>query len=341
MKIAIIAPPFERTPPKKYGGTERIVSLLAEGLVSRGHDVTLFATGDSITNGKLKSYFDSPVRPYDENVGILHHVLAIADIDNSFDIIHNHNWNYACFSLLTQVPMITTLHNDHSDLFKLPVFQEMNLNLIAISDKQKQSISESGTKVQYMVHNAIDFSNIAMCENKENYTVFLGDVAAYKGAHTAINVSLEAKIPIKIAGKIKGNEAFFDEKISPYLDGENVVYVGELNDTEKYELLKKARVLLFPIEWEEPFGLVMIEAMACGTPVVAFDRGAVSEIVANNKTGFIVNTAEEMVNAIKNIDSISYKQCRAHAELFSLDKMIQKHIDIYQEVLTESKEDSV
>jgi glycosyltransferase involved in cell wall biosynthesis len=332
MKIAMIAPPFERVPPPYYGGTERVVSLLTEGLVRRGHDVTLFATGDSTTSASLVSYFDEPIRPYDERLGLLHYALALRDIGDSFDVIHNHNWNYSCIGSLAKVPMVTTLHNDHSGLFSLPAFQSLGLNFIAISQTQAQRTRGRGVQVDSVIRNAIDLGRVPPVRNpSRSYLAFLGNVAWYKGAHIAIQAAIKAGRPIRIAGKLDGNEKsnrFFAEHVEPYLQEGWVEYVGELNDAQKYDFLSNAQATLCPLQWDEPFGLVMLESLACGTPPIAFDRGAAREVIGD-QAGFVVSDLDAMVAAIAETDRVSSSKCRARAASFNVEKMVDEYVLAY------------
>ncbi len=338
MKIAQIAPPFLRVPPEKYGGTEVICSLLTEELVRLGHDVTLFATGDSITSAKLKSVLKKPIgigNP-DQSSSQTHFAFAFESLEG-FDVIHNHGGidglNHASDN---DTPMITTLHN-LCILPGDPDFERLkNNNFIAISNKQKEIIK--GLNVIDMVHNSIDIDQFKFQKKKKNYLLWLSNCVSNKGPDTAIRVARELGLKLIMSGKIDRQipkqQRYFEEAIKPHVDGKNIVYMGEVSPKVKARLFEEAACLLFPISWQEPFGMVMAEAMACGTPVVAYGRGAVPEVIKNGETGYVVKPGDyqAFVKRVKDVlaGKIDPQACRRHVEQnFTPQIMAKNYLKIY------------
>lgn len=333
MKIAMISTPFETTPPVTYGGTGRIVSMLTEELVRRGHEVTLFATGDSVTTAKLVSRLDKPVKPHDAYVTLLHTIWALNEAKSGgYDIIHNHNWNFAAMAMISSVPYITTLHNDNAEFLNHPVFYtQPNLNLVGISDSQCQIMANRNIQVKHRIYNAIPVEQFSYSEKPGEYLVFLGNLTPQKGAHHAVQVAQKLGMPLKMAGRIADEPEFFEAQIKPYIDGKQIEYLGELNDDDKIQLLKGGYATLVPINWDEPFGLVMIESMACGTPVIGYNCASVPEIVKDQVTGFVVPDLEGMIAAVKQIDQIDRKACREHVITnFDVPRMADDYINLYR-----------
>ncbi|WP_145949534.1 glycosyltransferase family 4 protein [Paenibacillus sp. Y412MC10] len=339
MKIAMIAPPYENTPPVRYGGTERIVSLLTEELVQRGHDITLFATHGSITNANLISYFNAFSKEYSPVTEWSHLIQSFKYIQsNNFDIIHNHCFCGSTLEGLASVPFLTTVHTrlrrKHSEMPHLyESFKDSTY--VAISDRQREIIeNDFGVPVIDRVYNGIDTNKFDYSFGVGEYLAFIGNISFHKGTHHAIDVAHKTGIPLKIAGKCNQHEEYFNQEINPRIDGEFVEYVGELNEAEKIHFLKNAMVCLCPIEWEEPFGLVLIEAMACGTPVIAFNRGSVPEIVIDGKNGFVVNNAEEMAKRVYDISAVERLACRQHViSHFDINAMVDNYENMYQRLL--------
>jgi len=340
MRIAQLAPVWERVPPMRYGGIELIVYLLTEELVKRGHDVTLFATGDSKTSAELSSiYHTRPPRNLlagGDPIPDLIHVTSAFKRADEFDIIHNHA-GYCGIALANFVstPVLTTLHGpftaENKRFFK--TFKDA-VYYNSISDSQRKGLP--GLNYIGTVYNAIDVDRYKFKSKKKDYFLFLSRITADKGAHTAIDVAKRAGINLIMAGKIDPGPdmEYFEERIYPQIDGKQIKFLGEVTDKRKKELLKDAKAFIFPLQWPEPFGLVMIEAMASGTPVIAFPYGSVSEIVIDGETGFIVNTVEEMVEAVSKVDKIDLFKCRDYAEKrFSSARMADDYEAIYRKMI--------
>ncbi|MBX7157440.1 MAG: glycosyltransferase family 4 protein [Verrucomicrobiae bacterium] len=340
MKIAQVAPLYESVPPQCYGGTERVVSYLTEELVRLGHDVTLFASGDSVTSAKLNPQCQRALRVdkhcIDQaayHVGMIEKLCQQAD---RFDIIHSHI-DYLPFSLFRRVvtPSLTTLHGrlDIPDL--IPLYQEFSdIPVVSISDSQRKPLS--WINWQQTVYHGLPRDLYAYHEQMGNYLAFLGRISPEKRVDSAIVIANQVGMPLKIAAKIdKVDKDYFHAKIKPLLDNPNIEYIGEIGEKEKGEFLGKAYALLFPIDWPEPFGLVMIEAMACGTPVIACRNGSVPEIMEEGKTGFIVKTLAEAVEAVKKIPTLSRKRCReVFEEKFTSNHMAINYLKIYHSLIS-------
>lgn len=332
MRIAQISTPHERTPPETTGGIERVVSLLTEGLVERGHQVTLYATGDSRSRASLRYFYPSPARPYSPTREIIHFAQAYRDF-HSYDIVHNHCFLGAAFTRPGgPVAQVTTLHwtldDAHSPL--LEAFPDHNY--IALSRWQRDAMPR--LNVVDIIPNAVDLAEYPLVEKKAGYLLFIGRMDPRKGPDVAVQVARQAGMPLVLAGKLKAeNEPYFRQTIAPYLD-DRIRYVGEVGGQVRTEVFANAAALLFPIRWEEPFGLVLIEAMACGTPVLAFRRGAVPEVVQDGVTGFVVSDAEAMAGAVGRLGEVSPVECRRLVESrFSKDILVQAHLALYQRLL--------
>ncbi|HLW15995.1 MAG TPA: glycosyltransferase family 4 protein, partial [Actinomycetota bacterium] len=324
MRIALLSPPWIPVPPSGYGGIEWIVSLLAEELVARGHDVTLFATGDSKTSAELRYVFDvGPVAqmhqalPYSMHVGAaFQHIAGEARAGRPYDVVHDHTaWLSLAFAPLIPTPVVHTLHGAaieaERDFFH---FVRNNADFVAISQYQTRTFTR--IQITDVVPNAVDVQSYPFSAEKDDYLLCLGRIARDKAQHLAIEVAKRAGMPLVLAGKIDAGDdrAYFDEMILPHVDGQSVRFEGEVPDDRKRELFSRARAFVFPIQWDEPFGLVMIEAMACGTPVIATPYGAVPEVVTDGVNGFIATSVDDMVQAVKKIDVISPEVCRAVVE---------------------------
>ncbi len=340
MRVAVVAPVWVRVPPEQYGGIEIVVNLTVEELVRQGKDVTLFATGNAITDAKLRWIYPEAVGFASGHQSFPETQVAWAYSQaNEFDVIHNHAGVAGItMARLIDKPVVTTLHNNYF-IPENPVFFEQNKDnqfFTPISDAQKREIP--GVNFTRTVYNAIDTTRYPFSDQKEDFLLSLGNLWEVKGHDTAIAVAKKLGMKLIIAGKLdpKGEE-FFRTKVKPQVDGEQIVFEGQISQERKLELFCKAKAFLFPIRWEEPFGLVMIESMVCGTPVIAFRHGSVPEVIEDGKTGFVVDTVEEMVNAVKKIDTISPKACREHVEReFSPLKMAEGYWEAYAEVLEKS-----
>ena len=344
--LAQVAPSEERVPPPKYGGTELVVSNLTEELIKRGHQVTLLASGDSVTEARLVPIFKKAVRT-DANIGAnpskrrAAKLIEVARVINflqqhKFDIIHNHiDWHFLPFiSLLNSTPIITSVHSSLDDNCQQFVYNAVpNENYVSISKNQRQPMP----KLNFIsnIYHGIQVNKFPFNSKKGKYLAFLGRMSPEKGPLQAIQAAKKAKIPLVMAAKVDlADKEYFHKKIKPLIDGKSVKFIGEVNHRDKVKLLRNAAALLCLIQWEEPFGLVMIEALACGTPVIANNRGSVPEIIQNGKTGFIVKNINEAVKAIHNIDQIDRYNCRRSAEeKFSVEKMAEKYEEVYYKLL--------
>ena len=339
MRIAQVAPLYESVPPVLYGGTERVVSFLTEELVRMGHEVTLFASGDSVTKARLVAISDQALRldPRCEDQ-LAHHVLMLERVfseKRNFDIIHFHiDYLHFPLSRREKVVNVTTLHGrlDIPDLQPLyQVFPDMPV--VSISDSQREplpNINWQGT-----VYHGMPRGRCPVFEGTGKYLAFLGRISPEKGLDQAIEITKRAGMPLKIAAKIdKADQQYFDKVIEPLLDSHLVEYVGEIGYSEKFDFLGNAAALLFPIDWPEPFGLVMIEAMACGTPVIAYPYGSVPEIMKEGVSGFIVPDAESAAAAVKNVGKIDRRKCREYFEQrFTSTRMAEDYLAIYERLL--------
>ena len=346
MRIAQVAPLYESVPPRLYGGTERVVSWLTEKLVALGHDVTLFASGDSVTQARLIPACKKALRLDPDVVDPLAHHAAmvekIFDQADDFDLIHFHI-DYLHFSLSrrVQVPCITTLHGrqDLPDL--VPLYKEFSeVPLVSISDAQRQPIPW----VNWMgtVHHGLPADSLSLNADGGDYLAFLGRVSPEKGLDRAIEIAIRSGVKLKVAAKIdRGDRAYFESKIKSLLNHPLVEFIDEIGASEKQEFLGNAAALLFPIEWPEPFGLVMIEALACGTPVIAHPFGSVPEIVPDGVGGFLIRNVDEGVEAVQRLGEIDRRECRRHFEInFTDERMATDYVKLYHK-LTRPKSTSL
>jgi glycosyltransferase involved in cell wall biosynthesis len=337
MRIAQIAPLHESVPPQRYGGTERVVSYLTEALVSLGHEVTLYASGDSQTRARLVPVCERALRLQGKQVvdPIAYHLLLVERVFRDapgFDVLHFHA-GYLHFPLCRRcaTPALTTLHGrlDLPDL--RPLFAEFgDMNLVSISDAQRAPLPHArwlGT-----VPHGLPTDLHRFHPEPAGYLAFLGRVSPEKRPDRAIEIAIRAGLPLKIAAKVDPvDRDYFNAVIRPLLKDPLVEYLGEIGEHEKGDFLGRARALLFPIDWPEPFGLVMIEALACGTPVIAYPHGAVPEVLEHGVTGFIVSNQEEAVRTVTKLDQISRSQCRARFERrFSACRMASDYVALYE-----------
>ena len=341
MKIAQIAPLAERVPPKLYGGTERIVSYLTEELVRQGHDVTLFASGDSITSAKLVRCSNLALRlnpavqdPIPYHVMMLEEVRKRAD---EFDVLHFHI-DLLHFPLISPFAgkTVTTLHG-RLDLPDLKPFYASfpDVPLVSISNDQRRPmppVNWAGTVYHGLTSDVLPFAQ----KPEGDYLAFLGRISPEKRPDRAIEIAVRTGMKLKIAAKVdKADEAYWQNEIAPMIEKhKNVEYIGEINETQKADFLGNAQALLFPIDWPEPFGLVMIEAMACGTPVIAFECGSVPEVIDDNVSGFIVNDIDEAVDAVGKLDQLDRKTVRnTFDKRFTARRMANDYVDIYRSLV--------
>lgn len=334
MKVAILSPIAWRTPPTGYGPWEQVASNIAEGLVGRGIDVTLFATGDSITNGKLESICKRPYavdKNLDPKVWECLHISNLMERAEKFDIVHN-NFDFLplTYSRLIKTPMVTTIHGFSSSQI-IPVYKKYNTSSTYISI----STADRHPELNYFqtIYHGIDPADFTFRQQKEDYLLYFGRIHPDKGTHEAIEIALQAGCPLKLAGLIQ-DENYFNTKVKPRIDNERIIYVGNVGPEMRNELLGAARALLHPISFEEPFGLSVVEAMMCGTPVIAFARGSMPELIIDGKTGYLVETVNEAAQAVEKLNAIDPYICSEHAlEKFSLDRMIDEYINVYKRVL--------
>jgi len=356
LKIAQVVSLQESVPPKGKNGLEYVVHYLTEELVKRGHKVTLFATKDSKTSAKLVDVLPYPAakkRIFDWSATD-YSLLAMtkaAEMADEFDIIHSHIGSVAfCFTGLIKTAIIETIHSPVYKISKkyLPKKNIQNRYLkdkirrhnksyhIFVSKNQKSNAFFKNNNA--VIHNGIDFGKFKFEKEPQDYFVYLGYITPEKGAHLAVRAAKRARVKLKLAGSYKHCEEYFKEEIKPYLKRGKIEYVGVVNPARRNKLLGGAKAILVPVDWEEPFGLVMIEAMACGTPVIGFNRAAVPEIVKDNKTGFVVEDYKEMARAIKKIDNINRADCRAHIEKnFSVEKMADEYERVYEKAIDNFK----
>ncbi|MDA0194955.1 MAG: glycosyltransferase family 4 protein [Bacteroidetes bacterium] len=334
MKVAILSSIAWRTPPRKYGPWEQVASSIAEGLLERGIDVTLFATGDSITKGKLESVCEHPYaedNALDPKVWECLHISQLMEQADEFDIIHNHfDFLPLTYSKLIKTPVITTIHGFSSQQI-VPVYKKYNLtsSYVSISNADRHQ------DLEYLrtIYNGIDPDNFTFREQKEDYLLYFGRIHPNKGTHAAIKIARESGYQIKIAGLIQ-DENYFNKEIKSYIDNDQVVYLGNAGPALRNELLGGARALLHPIYFDEPFGLSVVEAMMCGTPVIAFNRGSMPELIVDGVTGYLVNDIADAVSAVNKLDHIEHQTCREHASTnFSAERMIDEYISAYKTVL--------
>ncbi len=336
MRIAQVAPLYESVPPRLYGGTERVVSWLTEELVSLGHDVTLFASGDSVTNARLVPVCKRALRLDSDCIDPLpHHVLMLEQVFSQareFDLIHFHT-DYVHFPLSRreQTPCVSTLHGrlDLPDL--VPIYENFReVPLVSISDRQR--LPFAWVNWQGTVHHGLPRGAFAFVDGNSGYLAFLGRISPEKGVDQAIEIAKRSGRVLKIAAKVdRADREYFEKVIKPLLDHPLVEFIGEIGSAEKNAFLGNAAALLFPINWPEPFGLVMIEALACGTPVIAYPFGSVPEIVADGTAGFIVPDVDSAVDAVERIGEIDRRNCRKHFEQhFTAERMAQNYLDIYK-----------
>jgi glycosyltransferase involved in cell wall biosynthesis len=342
MRIAEIAPPWLAVPPKGYGGIEWVVAVLADGLVERGHDVTLFATGDSKTSARLEYAFERAPGPKfinDPWYDTIHTLHALRDPEG-FDVLHVHTpWSALVVPALLGCPTVHTLHGSFTPEMRR-LYRELGdrVRYVAISENQRSHMPE----IPYagVVYNGIDVESYPFRAEKDDFLVFLGRAHPDKGVLRAAEAAKEAGLPIVIASKVANPEEqeYWTQVVLPSLPPGATV-MGEIDEEEKRDLLSRARAVLFPIDWDEPFGLVMTEAMACGTPVIATPRGSVPEIVVDGETGFIASVEgypHEAAIALKRVDEIDPAACRRRvAERFSKEAMVAGYEQAFQRVLAE------
>lgn len=334
MKVAMLAPIAWRTPPEKYGPWEQVASNLTAGLLEKGIDVTLFATGNSLTKGKLESvvekgYAEDPT--IDPKVWESLHISNLMEKADQFDLIHNHfDFLPLTYSRLIKTPMVTTIHGFSSPKI-LPVYRKYNRKgyYVSISESDRHpSLEYTAT-----VYNGLDTSEFTFQESPKDYLLYFGRIHPEKGTHESIMIAKKSGRKLVISGLIQ-DQQYFDDKVKPFIDNENIVYVGNSGPKDRNTLMGEAYALLHPISFKEPFGLSVAESMMCGTPVIAFNLGSMPELIKDGKTGFLVSNVEEATEAVGNLRAIDRKHCRewAHAT-FSKEKMTAGYLEIYNKIL--------
>lgn len=342
MKIAQVAPLCESVPPALYGGTERVVSWLTEELVRQGHEVTLFASGDSNTSADLVSVYSKALRLSNCVDMLTPHVLLVEEVARraeQFDVIHFHIAQvHLPVARRLSTAHITTLHG-RLDLPELgPFYREFDdVPLVSISDAQRAPLPHAnwvGT-----VHHGLPRDALSFEPRPRGYLAFLGRISPEKRADRAIAIAKACGLPLRIAAKVDpADAAYFETHIRPLLDDPVVDYIGEIRDAEKNDFLGGAKALLFPIDWPEPFGLVMIEALACGTPVIAFKGGSVAEVLEEGVTAFLVESVDDAVAAVGRLDTLDRRRCREEFERrFSVDRMAKHYVALYDQAITRQR----
>lgn len=342
MRIAQIAPLWERVPPPAYGGIELVVGLLTDELVRRGHEVTLFASGDSVSLAKLESVHPRALRldPTIKECGVyeLMHLSSVYERAEDFDIIHSHmGYVTLPYAKLVKTPTVHTLHGiftpDNEKIFQHGKKQPY----ISISDAQREPRLDLNCVAT--VYNGIDVSSYKFHSEPDNepYLAFLGRLSPEKGPHLAIEIAKKSGWRLKMAGKVDVVDVeYFEREIKPHIDGEQIQYLGEANHDQKNALMGGAVATLFPITWREPFGLVMVESMAAGTPVIAMKLGSTQEVINHGKTGFLCNNVDEFVSAIDRVSELSRAACREYvSNRFSLQSMTDGYEAVYRQLLVD------
>lgn len=340
MKIAQVSPLFESVPPKAYGGTERVISYLTEELVRQGHEVTLFATGDSVTRARLVPAVSESIRQHMmQQTGIAYHTIQmdlVRELAHTFDIIHFHT-DFLHFPLAKalRTPHITTLHGRLDMQALAPLYKHFDrVPLVSVSNHQRTPLP--WVNWCDTVYHGLPSDLYSFHASAGGYFAFIGRMSQEKRVDRAIDIARQCGIPLYIGAKIdEADQAYFNEYVKPLLRHPLVKYLGEVSEREKRELLEHASALLFPIDWPEPFGLVMIEALSCGTPVIAYRHGSVPEIMDDGVTGFVVTSQEDAVRAACNIGAIDRRGCRtAFERRFTVAHMAENYLRVYQRVLS-------
>jgi len=334
MHIAMLSPIAWRTPPRHYGPWENVASLLTEGLVARGHNVTLFATADSQTSATLHAVCP---RGYEEDRSLIPkvweclHISELFEHADEYDLIHNH-FDFLPLTYTGRIvtPVVTTIHGFSSPGI-LPVYKKYNGKAfyVSISDADRSSV------LDYIktIHHGIDIGQFDFQPVPDDYLLFLGRIHQDKGIREALNIAGACGKKLILAGIIQ-DPAYYDQYVAAHIDNDKVVYIGSVGPVERNRLLGKACALLHPIQFDEPFGLSVIESMACGTPVIAFCRGSMPELIENGKSGFLVNDVDEAIEAVAHIKEIDRATCRRHVERhFTVDRMIDEYIEVYEMIL--------
>ncbi len=357
MRIAQVAPLWELVPPRTYGGTELVVHLLTEELVRRGHEVTLFAARGSVTSATLVECAPAALRELESMKTDKTHCTVMAyemqmlgDLmkrAGDFDVIHNHvGFQPLPFADMVATPMVSTLHNALEPVAVRELYyKNAHLPYISISDYQQKLWP--GLNYADTIYHGIDLTRFApdLSTDNKDYLVFLGRICPEKGTHHAVTIAKALNMKLVIAGKVdRVDEAYYQNEIAHLVDGKQITYIGEVNHEQKVELLKNAAATLHPVQWPEPFGLVMIESMACGTPVFALRDGSIPEVIDHKQSGYVADSVEELIEALRDWKSYDRAKIRAIAdERFSVHRMVDDHLKLYERLIAEAeqKEESV
>ena len=340
MRIAQVAPLYESVPPRMYGGTERVVSYVTEELVAQGHEVTLYASGDSVTSARLRPGCSRSLRLSERTVDALaHHVVMLERVfqeADQFDVLHFH-CDYLHFPLSRRhrSPSVTTLHGRLDLVDLVPVYREYSeMPLISISNRQREPLPWANWLTT--VYHGMPRDLHTFRSGPGSYLAFLGRISPEKRVDRAIRIARRSGMELKIAAKVDAaDREYFKEMVKPLLKQPGIEFVGEIGGPDKDKFLGEAHAMLFPIDWPEPFGLVMIEAMACGTPVIAWRRGSVSEVVEDGVTGCIVERIEDAVKAVERVAGMSRRACRlAFERRYTVERMVRDYLAAYQSVIT-------
>jgi glycosyltransferase involved in cell wall biosynthesis len=336
MRIALIAPPFIPIPPRKYGGTELFLGHLAVGLQQNGIDVVVYATGDSKVEVEVRSLYPKSQWPIEDEIfanmkDINHTTWAVADAAQDCDILHLNNAPGLVTSRFVSLPFVYTVHHPYQQGLSAFYAYFPDAHYVTISDFQRSLESLPRMRT---IHHGLRVEDYCLTERKQPYLTFLGRLAPVKGPHLAIEVAKKTGIPLKLAGEIQPLfKNYFETQIKPHIDGNFIEYIGEVDLRAKNELLGNSMAMLFPIQWNEPFGLAMIEAMACGTPVIALRGGSVPEVVRDDISGYVCDDVQEMVERTRDLSLIPSAVRRHVEENFSVEVMVRKYIDLYTSIV--------
>jgi glycosyltransferase involved in cell wall biosynthesis len=340
MKVALISPPFISVPPRKYGGTELFIAELAKGLEQQGIKVILYANGESTAPVETRWIFEKEEWPISGAVeaslkGLAHAAWAVKDASGEADLMHLNSAPGLSFSRFVSTPFVYTVHHPFEPSLTDYYQHFPDIFYVTISDFQRTKLPMPRLRT---IHHGIDLSLYEARKAKRRYLAFLGRIAPPKGTHLAIEIAKESGIPLKIAGEIQPlYEEYWAQQVKPHVDGKFIEYIGEVGPEEKNELLGNALAMLFPIQWDEPFGLVLIESMACGTPVLAMPGGSVEEIVKEGVSGYVRHSVKELADCARKLN-LNPEQVRDYAAReFSVDRMVNDYVRLYREILSEAR----
>jgi glycosyltransferase involved in cell wall biosynthesis len=342
MRIALIAPPFIPVPPPAYGGTELFIADLAEELQQQGVDVVVYTNGESTVRAETRYLFEKSKWPVEDEIfgslhDLTHSAWALRDASGECDIVHLNNAPGLAMTRFVSQPCVYTLHHVVNPTLSAYYNHFPHVQYVTISHFQQAKEVMPNLRT---IHHGLRLSLYEAREQKQDYLAFLGRIAPMKGVHLAIEAAKKAGLPLKIAGEVQPMyQEYFDAEVKPHIDGKNVEYVGEADLADKNELLGNARAMLFPIQWDEPFGLVLIEAMACGTPVLALPGGSVPEIVADGTAGYLCRSTTEMAERARNLNIPAAVVRRYAEENFSARRMAADYLELYREILGRNEAD--